>query len=94
MSRASMAGMTLTTDTRTATLAARLRAARIFAGLDQTDLANDLGVARQTLSNWERDVATVPAVAMIRWAELTRVSVEWLAFGAGVRPEGFEPPTY
>lgn len=94
MMTTSLSDMTLTTDTRTATLAARLRAARVFAGLDQTALANELGVARQTLSNWERDVATVPAIAMIRWAEVTRVSVEWLSFGAGVRPEGFEPPTY
>jgi hypothetical protein len=55
------------------------------------------------VSFWENERAGIPAVAMIRWAELCRVSLNWIAWGtkkapsedgADVRPEGFEPPTY
>jgi transcriptional regulator with XRE-family HTH domain len=82
----------------------RLRAARIFAGIEQVELAATIGVSRGSISNWENDRNDISAAAMIRWAELTRVSLDWLAWGTkkapsedgaeAVRPEGFEPPTY
>ena len=91
------------TENRTSTLGGRLRAARLFAGVEQIDLASELGVSRSSIHNWETDKANLPASAMIRWAEVTRISLDWLAWGtkkapsedgAAVRPEGFEPPTY
>ena len=92
------------TDNRTATMAGRLRTARLFAGLEQIDLAQELGVSRGSIHNWESGKATLSATALIRWAELTRVSLDWIAYGrktapsedgaGSVRPEGFEPPAY
>ena len=84
--------MTLTV-TQTTTLGGRLRTARLFAGIEQTDLADTLGVSRGTISNYERGVSTLPALVMIQWADITRVALGWIAYGL-VRPEGFEPPTY
>ena len=95
--------MTITDASRTTTLAGRLRSARLFAGVEQLDLASELHVSRQTISSWETGRNDIPAEKLIRWAELTRVSLLWIAYGtkkapsedgADVRPEGFEPPTY
>ena len=83
----------------------RLRAARVFAGLEQTEMAAELGVSRGSVGNWETGKNEMPARAMIRWAEMTRVSLDWIAWGTQkaplesgasgiVRPEGFEPPAY
>ena len=84
-------------------MAGRLRSARLIAGLEQKDMAEALGVSRPTISTWENDKFDIPATKLVRWSELTRVSLEWIAWGtkkapsedgADVRPEGFEPPTY
>lgn len=64
-----------------------------MAGLDQSQIAELLGFTRTSVSNWERGKASIPATAMIRWAEVTRISLDWIAWGT-VRPEGFEPPAY
>lgn len=61
--------------------------------MEQSELATVLGVSRTSVSNYETGRNDIPALVMIRWAELTRTSLDWLAWG-GVRPEGFEPPTY
>ena len=84
--------MTLTV-TQTSTLGGRLRTARLFAGIEQTDMADTLGVSRGSVSNYERGASTLPALVMIQWAGITRVALDWIAYG-DVRPEGFEPPTY
>ena len=84
--------MTTALRTRTSTLGGRLRAARLFAGIDQTELAAELGVSRQTISNWETGRNELPASAMIRWAETCKVSLDWMGFGNSLRPEAFEPP--
>jgi transcriptional regulator with XRE-family HTH domain len=93
------------TQSRTETMGGRLRAARLFAGIEQAQLAAEIGCARGSISNWEGDRNDISAKALIKWAELTRVSLDWLAWGTqkapsedgasgSVRPEGFEPPTY
>ena len=91
------------TDRRIETLAGRLRSARLFAGLEQKDVAEALHVGRPTVSMWENGKNDIPASKLIALAELTRVSLDWIAWGtkkapsedgAVVRPEGFEPPTY
>jgi DNA-binding XRE family transcriptional regulator len=84
--------MSTITDPRQ-TLQGRLRAARIFASIEQADMAQQLGVARQTVSAWENGRTDMPATMLIRWSETTRISLDWIAWGT-VRPEGFEPPAY
>lgn len=60
------------------TLGERIRKARLDAALDQTQLAQRLGIARQTLSRWESDL-TGPRVADLRrLADLTGVPAAWL----------------
>lgn len=85
--------MTLMNDTKL-DLAKRLRTARLLADLEQADIAERLGVARQTVSGWERGVSEPSATHFVRWAKETGQPLEWLAGGIDVRPEGFEPPAY
>ncbi|WP_425468280.1 helix-turn-helix domain-containing protein [Protaetiibacter larvae] len=74
-------------------LAKRLRAARLLVDLEQADIAVRVGVARQTVSNWERGLTEPSATQFVRWAHVTGQPLEWLAEGV-VRPEGLEPPTF
>ncbi len=85
--------MTLLNDTAL-DLRKRLKAARLLADLEQAELAERIGVARQTVSNWERGLAEPSATHFVRWAKVTGQPLEWLAEGIEVRPEGFEPPAY
>jgi transcriptional regulator with XRE-family HTH domain len=57
--------------------------------MEQADMAAQLGISRQTVSNWEIGRNEISATARIRLAELTRISMRELGFGT-VRPEGFE----
>jgi len=77
-------------------LAKRLRAARLLADLEQGAIADRIGVARTTVSNWERGLSEPSATHFVRWAKETRQPLEWFAEAVAldVRPEGFEPPTY
>lgn len=59
----------------------RLRIARTAARMDQQQLAAAIGVARNSVSNWERGVSEPTASAFIRLARATGVSLEWLAEG-------------
>ena len=86
------------------TIGGRCRRARTMAGIEQIPLAEAFGISRNTISNYENGKTDVPAWVMIRYAEATGVSLEWLAYGrnakapaeagAAVRHEGFEPPTF
>lgn len=70
-----------TIDSRTWSLSERLRRSRLFAGLEQEQMARALGVARNTVSNWERGRSEPPASSFVRWASLVGVPLEWLAEG-------------
>jgi transcriptional regulator with XRE-family HTH domain len=74
------------TDVRipTWTLGDRLRKAREAAGLRQDDLAPMLHVARATLASWENNKHMPSYLAVLKWAEVTGVPVEWLAEGRTV----------
>ncbi|WP_336625574.1 MULTISPECIES: helix-turn-helix domain-containing protein [unclassified Microbacterium] len=77
--------MTLIQDTG---VAARLRASRALTGMEQAEVAEALGIARNTVSNWETGRSEPTATAFVRWARLTGVTLDWLA--EGVRVHGSE----
>lgn len=65
-------------------LAMRIRAARQNAKLSQANLAENLGVSRGAVANWESKGNAYPAAArLVEMAILTQVSIEWLATGRG-----------
>jgi len=84
----------------------RLRKAREHANLDQSDLAHELGIARATVSNYERGTVQPRRAVVMAWAMRTGVSLHWIQTGKdphqdggpdgglGARPEGLEPPTF
>ena len=59
-------------------LGERLAFCRERRGLKQAELADELGVSRGSVSNWERGKGEPGATVAARWAELTGVPVEWL----------------
>lgn len=60
------------------TLGDRLRKAREFAGFTQTEMANYLGMARNTVANYENDLREPSAHTVAEWSTITDVSVAWL----------------
>lgn len=74
-------------------LGRRIRAARALVGLDQADLAERLGVHRNSVSSWETGTTEPRVSEFVAIAALTGQSLEWLAEGV-VRPKGLEPPTF
>lgn len=57
----------------------RVTKAREVAGFSVQALADQLGVHRNTLSNWENDRIEVPRTALIAISALTEVDLWWLA---------------
>jgi transcriptional regulator with XRE-family HTH domain len=74
-------------------LAKRMRLSRQMADLDQQQMADRLGVARTTVSTWERGETEPSATNFVGWAQITQQPLEWLAEGV-VRPKGLEPLTF
>jgi transcriptional regulator with XRE-family HTH domain len=67
-------------------IADRLRKAREVSGYSQEELAETMGIARSTVSNYEAGVTTHHRrIVMQTWAWATSVPVEWLMYG--VTPE-------
>ena len=88
------------------TVADRLRKAREHAGLEQAQLAADLGVSRNTVGNYEGGKVTPRRPVLVSWALRTGVPLSWLETGAEsprpagpdggsrvVRHQGLEPRT-
>ena len=63
------------------TLADRLRKAREHAGLEQSELADRMGVGRNTVSNYERAAHEPREIVLRAWATATGVPLEWLRTG-------------
>ncbi|WP_230972861.1 helix-turn-helix domain-containing protein [Gulosibacter hominis] len=90
------------------TLRTRLRVAREFAGLEQSELAQRAGISRATISNAERGLATPNRATLSMWAFACGVDVHWLMTGetnnapapddgagaSDARPKGLEPLTF
>lgn len=62
------------------TLGDRLRKAREHAGMDQLELANRIGISRNTVSNYELGNGTRPpkVVVLRAWANECGVPYEWV----------------
>jgi transcriptional regulator with XRE-family HTH domain len=60
------------------TVADRLRKAREYAGLEQNELAERIGLGRTTISNYERGTTPPKRPLLLSWAMATGVSLDWL----------------
>lgn len=79
-----------------ASMAIRIRRARLGASMTQSDLARHAGVNRSAVAQWERtEGGTTPSVAnLANIAVATKVAFEWLATGRGTSPaHALEVPT-
>lgn len=63
------------------TVTDRLRKARELTGLDQDIFAEEIGVSRGTVSNYERGCNTHKKSVMMTWAMRSGVPLEWLLTG-------------
>ena len=63
------------------TLGDRLAKARHFAGMNQTELAEALGIGRASITRYEDDRHTPSRAVMIAWASVTNVPLAWLESG-------------
>lgn len=70
------------------TLGERIRKLRMDAGLDQAQLAEAVGVSRQLVSKWERNVSIPDVIEAVTLAEVGNVSFGWLG-GVPVRSRWF-----
>lgn len=59
----------------------KLKQARINSGITQENIARQLGVSRQTVSNWERGVFYPDIVSIIRLSEIYDISLDNLLKG-------------
>lgn len=59
----------------------RLRKAREFAGLEQAELAERMGVSRGTIGNNEAGKVSVRPITIKAWALATGVDAHWLETG-------------
>ncbi|MGQ4576167.1 helix-turn-helix domain-containing protein [Dermabacteraceae bacterium P7006] len=88
------------------TLGTRLRVAREYAGLQQGDLSERIGVSPTSIGAAENNKSKPRRSTVILWAMATGVDFDWLMSGhektpgpdgpgeSVARPEGFEPPTF
>jgi transcriptional regulator with XRE-family HTH domain len=67
------------------TLGERLLLSRRRAGITTSAMGAELAVHRNSIANYEHDRFAPKRAALVRWAELTGVSVEWLT-GEGPPP--------
>ena len=63
----------------------RLKTMRTQAGISQAQFAKDMGVAQNTVSNWENENRTLDAETLSRVADYFHVSVDYL-LGKTERP--------
>ncbi|WP_130866646.1 helix-turn-helix domain-containing protein [Acidipropionibacterium timonense] len=73
------------------TQADRLRKAREFAGLDQTELADAMGVSRASISASERGLSQPRRLTVRAWAMACGVPASWLETGQAPHPEDEGP---
>lgn len=62
-------------------IGAKIKNARIHAGLTQEQAAEALGVSRQTISNWENEKTYPDIVSVVKMSDLYHVSLDHLLKG-------------
>jgi transcriptional regulator with XRE-family HTH domain len=65
------------------TLGARMRMARLSAGLFLADAAKEVGVTKQAVGYWEMDRTEPPVSALQKLAKLYEINLMWLIAGEG-----------
>jgi transcriptional regulator with XRE-family HTH domain len=80
-------------DIPPSTLGNRLRDSREWRGLEQAQMAEELGIGRSTVSNYERGITPATKLVINAWAVVCQVDVEWLKTGdiPGWAPRGSNP---
>ena len=74
------------------TLGDRLKKARLHAGLEQTELSAETGIARSSIVRYEKDQARPSRAMLIAWALSTDVDFEWLVGGGAIIVCSSHPP--
>jgi phage repressor protein C with HTH and peptisase S24 domain len=71
----------------------RLKELRERIGLSQTELANKLGKARQTIQNYESGATDIPTSAIYMLVQEYKLRPDWLLDGTGdmFLPDGYDP---
>ncbi|MEM9168226.1 MAG: helix-turn-helix transcriptional regulator [Pseudomonadota bacterium] len=69
-------------DDMTDSIGDRIRAARKAAGLNQSALAERLGVTQPAVANWESGVHDPRRIMLAKLSDALSVSLDWLAGGA------------
>lgn len=64
------------------TVADRLRKAREHAGMKQSELAEEIGVSRNSISNYESSVVAPRRIVLNAWSRATKVPLAWLMTGS------------
>ncbi|MFV0395041.1 MAG: helix-turn-helix domain-containing protein [Coprobacillaceae bacterium] len=59
----------------------KLRTARINSGLTQEQIAEDINVSRQTISNWENEKSYPDIISVIKLSDLYHISLDELLKG-------------
>ncbi len=62
----------------------RLRLALEASGVEKIDMANELGVSRQTIDNYLKGRTPCPRGYLRAWADKCSIPFDWLAFGDAV----------
>lgn len=70
------------------TLGGRLSWAREAAGFTLSQLAQSIGVRKETLSAWEQDRSEPRANRLVMLAGMLNISPAWLLSGMGEAPQG------
>lgn len=75
------------------TLGEKIWKARKDAGLEQADVARELGVSRALVSRWERDQSEIGAKKLQDFAQLTGTPIAWLMSTFGYKWDTAGEPT-
>lgn len=70
------------------TVGDRLRKARQHAGLEQAEFADEIGISRGTVLNYENDRVKPRTIVLRAWSLRTGVPLHWLLDGERPQPVG------
>lgn len=71
----------------------KIKEARVASGLTQEQVAGELHISRQTISNWENEKSYPDIVSLVKMSDLYSVSMDELLKGDGKMLEHLEEST-